>query len=397
MYPGSTLERQLLSRPSSLFASAIAANEDALSAAIGGRRLLIVGAAGSIGRSFVRQLVAYRPAALHLVDLSENALVELVRDLRSSDMDMPKLFETYSIDFGSSAFDHLIRSKENIDIFANFSALKHVRSERNAESLMRMIDTNVIYLQRYLSSDAAAGLVRAFSVSTDKTVRPASLMGATKNLMEKCLFSQVASYGVSTTRFANVAFSDGSLLHGFGLRIAKNQPIAAPVGVRRYFITHEEAGQLCLLACFLGQNREVFFPAFDPDRDLIDFSHLARRYLELNNLVPIECDSESDAKARIGRRAGEWPCYFSTSDTSGEKPFEEFFRETDTPNYSMYSNIGTLSEPMQSADTLARFISDIENIKRGRIWSKAAIVEAVSRAVPELDHVELHRNLDQKM
>jgi FlaA1/EpsC-like NDP-sugar epimerase len=380
-----------------LFADAVAANDAAIRSIVEKSRVLVVGAAGSIGQAFVRQLVPYRPSALHLVDLSENALVELVRDLRSSDVALPASFETYAIDFGSAAFEHLARTRGPFDIFVNFSAMKHVRSERNVESLIRMIDTNIGYLHRYLGSEAAKGLKRAFSVSTDKTVRPANLMGATKNLMEKSLFSHAAQLPVSSARFANVAFSDGSLLHGFGLRLAKRQPIAAPIGIRRYLISHQEAGQLCLLACFVGKNCEVFFPAFDAGRDLVEFSDVARRYLAFYGMKAVECDSENEAKSRIDKHPGEWPCFFSTSDTSGEKAFEEFYRNIDAPDYSAYANIGTVVESAVDVAQVDRFLTQIERIKISDEWSKTAVISAIKDAVPELDHVEMNRNLDQKM
>lgn len=380
-----------------MFADAIDARRSDLVGAIAGRRVLVVGAAGSIGQAFVHQLVAFGPAALHLVDLSENALVELVRDLRSSDDALPAEFETFAIDFGSSGFDHLVRTRGPYDTFVNFAALKHVRSERNVESLMRMIDTNVGYLHRYLGSSEASGHEQIFSVSTDKTVSPSSLMGATKNLMEKTLFADHVAGKASTARFANVAFSDGSLLHGFGLRLAKRQPLAAPTGVRRYFISHEEAGQLCLLACFLGEQRQVFFPALEPDRDLVELPELARRFLAFHGLRPIECGSEAEAKSRVNGHSGEWPCFFSASDTSGEKPYEEFYRQSDHPDFSAYASIGVLHESSVARRVIDGFLAELDGIKRQARWSKEAVIAAIERAVPELDHVEFHRNLDQKM
>ncbi|MEL0113949.1 MAG: polysaccharide biosynthesis protein [Rickettsiales bacterium] len=392
-----SLTAEILGRDRSLFADAVEANAGALAAAIEGRRILVAGASGSIGGAFVQQLVRYRPAALHLVDISENSLVELVRELRSSETVLPGDFETFSIDYGSAEFARMCAAHGPHDMFLNFAAMKHVRSERNVFSLLRMIETNVLALQRYLRSEAAQRLATVFSVSTDKVVRPANLMGATKNLMEKCLFSFSGAAKATSSRFANVAFSDGSLLYGFGMRLTKRQPLALPKGIRRYFISHEEAGQLCLLAACAGADREVFFPRMDAAHDAKDFIEIADLYLAHHGLAALPCASEEEAKARIGETTDAWPCFYSETDTTGEKPLEEFFRVTDTPDYARHANIGVVTEADPEAGVMDRFTADIEAFRAGGGWSKEAVVDIIRRAVPELDHNELNRSLDSKM
>lgn len=392
-----SLLARMLGRERSVFAEDIAANDAALRAAIDGRRVLVVGAAGSIGAAFVRQLVAYRPAGLHLVDINENSLVEVVRDLRSApDVTLPQDFRTVSVDFGSAAFERFAADAGGHDVFVNFSAMKHVRSERDVYSLMRMVEVNVEALYRYLASPAAAGLERAFSVSTDKSVRPVNLMGATKNLMEQVLFAHGDRLVASSARFANVAFSAGSLLEGFERRLEKGQPIAAPNDVRRYFISHEEAGQLCLLGCFLCDTRQVVFPDFNPDDDLMDFASLARLFLVHHGLNPVECASEAEAR-RIRPTATTWPCWFSASNTTGEKAFEEFFRTSDVLDTERFAAVGRVTEAAPDPDRVGRFLAGLESLRRSPTWTKAALTDLVRAAVPELDHTELDRNLDQKM
>ncbi|CAA7622616.1 Nucleoside-diphosphate sugar epimerases [Magnetospirillum sp. LM-5] len=392
------LMSRILRRTRALFADDIDAHSPALRAAIDGKRLLVVGAAGSIGGAFVKQVVRFRPASLHLVDVNENTLVEIVRDLRSSsDLALPEDFKTVSVDFGTDEFLRFAADHGPYDAFVNFSAVKHVRSERDVYSLLRMVDVNVGALSRFLDHPSARGLSRIFSVSTDKSVRPVNLMGATKNLMEKVLFEQAGQAVASSARFANVAFSAGSLLEGFESRLAKGQPLAAPSDVRRYFISHEESGQLCLLAAFLGRANEVFFPRFDPDSDLMTFSDIAVAFLRHHGLEPILCASEDEARAMTAIPKGSWPCWFAPSDTTGEKPFEEFHRTGDRIDTSRFTALGVVVETPPPAGTVAAFLKDIAAIRDSAHWAKDEVVAAVRRAVPELVHEERHKSLEQKM
>ncbi|MCU0577082.1 MAG: polysaccharide biosynthesis protein [Desulfobacterota bacterium] len=393
--------RAVLRRDASLFREDLESCGPALKDQIRGCRVLVIGAAGSIGSAFVKQLVGYAPGSLHLVDISENNLVEVVRDLRSSPVVLPEDFRTFAVAMGSAEFDRLLGSQGPYEYVVNFSALKHVRSEKDPFSLMRMYNTNVFYVKRLLSSLAGAGIRKHFSVSSDKAANPANIMGATKIFMERILLSHSVRIPFSTARFANVAFSDGSLLHGFVQRLAKRQPLAAPNDVKRYFISHEEAGQLCLLACFLGENRDVFFPKLDEKEDVMTFSEIAGIFLELMGYEAVPCASEEEAKrmaAEMPADSKKWPCYFFESDTTGEKPFEEFYTDADTVDWKRYRNIGVISQPLWTDQLrIDQALAAFERIKRMERWRKEDMVEAIRIIVPELDHEEKGRNLDQKM
>ena len=388
---------RILGRSRSLFADDISDRAGRLADSIADRRLLIVGAGGSIGSAFVKQLVQFRPAALHLVDINENALVELVRDLRSSPLVLPTDFRTVSIDFGASEFARFAKDRGSYDALFNFAAMKHVRSERDVYSLLRMIEVNVESLKRCLDGAGRPGFARVFSVSTDKSVRPANLMGATKNLMERVLFKEGTTAVATTARFANVAFSAGSLLEGFEHRLRKRQPIAAPTDVQRYFMSHQEAGELCLLAGFLGEHRQVFFPKMRSAENLKSFSDIAAAFLRHHGYEPQVCASEHEAIAAMGTSRDKWPCYFSASGTTGEKSVEEFHREIDIVDVETYRAVATTREAPADPAVIEGFLAEIARIRRAPRWSKADVVAAIRSAVPELVHCELDRNLDQKM
>lgn len=388
---------RILGRTRSLFAGDIAANGARLKSAIDGARILVVGAAGSIGAAFVKQLAAFAPSALHLVDIDENRLAEVVRDLRSSPLALPADFRTVTADFSGVEFARFAADHAPFDVFANFSALKHVRAERDIYSLSRMIEVNVAALDRCLARAATYGFKRVFSVSSDKCVRPANLMGASKNLMEKVLFSRDGGFVATSARFANVAFSAGSLLESFENRLAKNQPLSAPNDVRRYFISHEEAAQLCLLACFLGRDRQVFFPKLSERNDLIGFPDIAAAVLADRGLKPLACGSEDEARGAVPPPAGRWPCYFAPSDTSGEKPVEEFFRHDDVLDLDSFAAAGIARERPTPRRTIESFLAAIDAIRARPAWRRDDFVAAFSAAVPELEHVARPRDLDQKM
>lgn len=401
MYPrdiDDPLLAKLLGRSESLFAADVAHHADDIAAIASESRILIVGAAGSIGQAFTKQLLPFRPKALHLVDLNENMLVELVRDLRSGDMPLPKDFATYSIDFSGPEFPAMAKAMGPFDVFLNFSALKHVRAERDPFSLMRMIEVNVAALSSFLADPASQGLKRAFSVSTDKSVRPENLMGATKNLMERVLFLHSDRLTANSARFANVAFSAGSLLEGFEYRLQKRQPIAAPCDVKRYFISHAEAGQLCLLGAFLCDNRDVVFPKLNPQDHLMSFEAIARAFLASQGYEPLECENEDEARARFKScPTGRWPCVFAPSDTTGEKLAEEFLRPSDRPDMSRFKEAGVVGESRPDAKPLSDFLAAVQATKDRGFWNKEELAQAVRAAVPDLVHEERGRSLDQKM
>lgn len=392
---------RILKRNRSFFADDLESNSYAIREKCMGSRIMVIGAAGSIGSAFVKQILNFKPSCLHLVDISENNLVELVRDLRSSPMAMPDNFKTFAVAMGSLEFDRLLKSEDDYDYVVNFSALKHVRSERDPFSLMRMFDTNVIAVQRLITELAGRATKKHFSVSSDKAANPANIMGATKIFMERILLASSDKVPFSTARFANVAFSDGSLLYGFIQRFAKKQPLSAPYDVKRYFISHEEAGQLCLLSCFLGDNRDIYFPDLDEEKDLLTFSEIAEIFLEARGYEPDLCGSENEAKEKAFMMTPEsrrWPCYFFESDTTGEKDTEEFCTKYDHVVSGLYHTINVIKQPpWQDTGSIDEALARFDTIKNSEKWNKEDMVRAIKGVVPELMHEEKHKNLDQKM
>lgn len=392
---------RILGRARSLFADEIASNADALREAIGGSRLLVIGAAGSIGTAFVGQIARYEPGSLDLVDPSENNLVEVVRDLRSSSANPRFDFRTFALAMGTLEFERFLDAQDDYDYVVNFAAIKHVRAERDPYDLMRMLRTNVIHVRDLAERLSGGATKRLFSVSSDKAVNPASIMGASKAFMERVLLANAERVAFTSARFANVAYSDGSLPHGFNNRIAKRQPISAPMDVYRYFISQEEAGQLCLIACFLGANREIFFPKLDEAKAARTFAEIAELHLEARGYAVDRCASEEEARekaAALGAEPNAWPCYFFASDTSGEKRLEEFHAADEDVDLERYPNIGVVTRPTSpEGDGIGRALAAYEKLVEQPEWSKRDFVALVGEAVPELRHVETGTDLDQKM
>lgn len=393
---------RILGRSDSLLQADMENHRARLMAAIARSRILVTGAAGSIGSAFVEQLVAFSPAAIHLVDPSENNLVELVRTLRSSSQKLPDDFRTFAIGMGSREFAHFLAFARPYDVVVNFAALKHVRSERDPFTLMRLIHTNIFALQEMLESLSSTPPRRVFSVSSDKAVHPESIMGASKAFMEAILWHHAGRMNCTSARFANVAFSDGSLLHGFIRRWEKGQPLSAPEDVRRYFLSHQEAGQLCLLACFLGDNRDLFVPRLNPDEDLHSFAEIARLFLESKGYpakvfhVEEEARAWADAVSRENRR--EWPCFFSTSDTSGEKMVETFFSPDEPVDFSRYQALGVIpNPPFAQGQRLEETLERLRRIRHAEHWDRQEMIAAMQQMVPTLRHTDTEKNLDQKM
>lgn len=391
---------KILRRSESMFIEDLSIHAREIRNKVMGARILIIGAAGSIGSAFVKQLLPYNPFVVHLIDINENNLVELVRDIRSSTLSPPDDFKTFAIAMGSLEFERFLNVQRDYDYVLNFSALKHVRSEKDPYSLMRMYNANVYHVRNLLESLIGTRIKKHFSVSSDKATNPVSIMGATKIFMERVLLTYSNRIAFSTARFANVAFSDGSLLYGFQQRLLKRQPFSAPYDVQRYFISHEEAAQLCLLSCFLGNNREIYFPVLHEQTDMLTFSEIAVTILEYHGLEPEICGGEEEARdkaQRLSSDARKWPCYFFGSDTTGEKAFEEFFTETDKVNFDKYKAIGVISQPFENSYNTDKAMDAFDNIKRNTDWRKEDMVNAIKIAVPELAHEEKNRNLDQKM
>lgn len=387
-------------RTSSMFEEDVQNNFQSLQDRICNSRVAIIGAAGSIGFSVVKSILRFKPAALALIDLNENNLVEVVRDCRSSaDIVMPDEFTVLPIALGSVEFLQFFHESKPFDYILNLSAIKHVRSEKNIYCLSRMIDVNICHLAEFLE-ELRYSAKKFFSVSSDKAVNPANLMGASKMVMEKILLAQ-QKHPFSTARFANVAFSDGSLPFGFLKRIEKRQPISAPRDVKRFFISHEEAGHICLLSSILGENGDVYFPVLKQDDDEKTFSEIAVKLLEKSGYQPHECSSEEEAKqtAESLIDQGKWPCFFFDSDTTGEKDYEEFYNDTELTDFDKYKNIGVIKQTCNDVDckALATFLQFVKDAKSNNSVKKSDYVEEFRKIVPALKHVETGKSLDQKM
>ena len=390
----------LIGRNVGLFPADVAAHERELSAIVKSSRFLVIGGAGSIGQAVTREIFRRDPGLLHVVDISENNMVELVRDLRSSIGYTSGEFATFAIDAGSDIFDAFMENGPGYDYVLNLSALKHVRSEKDPYTLMRMVDVNVFNTDRTMQQAASRGAKKYFCVSTDKAANPVNMMGASKRIMEYFLMRRSLELPVSTARFANVAFSDGSLLYGFNRRMEKEQPLAAPNDVRRYFVTPAESGELCLMSALLGENRDLFFPKLDAAANLITFSEIAERFLRARGYEPVECASEGEARARVGelKARGKWPVFFFASDTTGEKDFEEFYTDGETLDMDRFESVGVIKNgPGYDAVAVARFESGIRDMrKRGR-WTRGELIDLFNATIPEFAHRETGKFLDGKM
>jgi FlaA1/EpsC-like NDP-sugar epimerase len=390
----------LVGRERDLLSDDLAAHEGELNAAVGSGRFLVIGGAGSIGQAVVKELFARSPRSLHVVDLSENSLVELVRDIRSSIGYMDGDFRTFAVDAGSPIFESLFHAMGPYDYVLNLSALKHVRSEKDPFTLMRMIEVNVLNVDRCLRMASAAGVGKYFAVSSDKAANPANMMGASKRVMEMVLAAAGTDLPISTARFANVAFSDGSLLHGFGQRLAKRQPLSAPNDVRRYFVSARESGELCLLSCILGRNGEIFFPKLSSELNLVTFSSIAERYLRWRGFEPHVCDTEDEARARVDELSaiGKWPCHFFESDTTGEKDYEEFYVEGEVVDWERFSSLGVVRNKAScDPERLQRFLTETRSLIRRGTWSRGDILELLHSVLPQFAHQETGKYLDDKM
>ena len=390
----------LLGRERPMFESDVRHHEDELSALVGAGRFLVIGGAGSIGQAVTREIFRRKPKALHVVDISENNMVELVRDIRSTLGYIDGDFRTFAIDCGSREFDALLAAEQGYDYVLNLSALKHVRSEKGPFTLMRLIEVNVLNTISTMAQAQAGGARKYFCVSTDKAANPVNMMGASKRIMEMFLMRASESLPISTARFANVAFSDGSLLHGFNQRFAKHQPISAPNDVRRYFVTPQESGELCLSSCLLGGNRDIFFPKLSEQLDLTRFSDIAVRYLHALGFEPFECASEDEARGRAGELIArkQWPVYFFASDTTGEKDFEEFYTGAETLDMDRFQNIGIIkNDPVYDDAKLEHFLSTIGRIRAHPTWDKPELVGLFNHMIPEFQHKETGKYLDGRM
>ena len=391
---------ELIGRNEELFSSDISSMNQEIFEIVSKSRFLIIGGAGSIGQAVSKEIFKRDPKALHIVDISENNMVELVRELRSTVGYGSGDFKTFAIDCGSIEFDQLMEKEASYDYVFNLSALKHVRSEKDKYTLMRMIMVNIFNTVKTLNLSKQAGAKKYFCVSTDKAANPVNMMGASKRVMEMFLMRESITHEISMARFANVAFSDGSLLHGFNQRFSKKQPFSAPNDVKRYFVTPQESGELCLLSGLFGNNRDIFFPKLSEKLHLIKFSEIADSYLRQHGYEPYECSSEEEARDRIQELVSRrmWPCYFFKSDTTGEKDFEEFFTDKEDIDIDRFETIGVIKNRLEfNSSKLDNFNSKIESFRNQRNWTKQDILDLFLDILPEFDHKETGKYLDQRM
>ena len=390
----------LIGRRTELFGTDIGHWDAELRDIVGKSSFLVIGGAGSIGQAVTRQIFKRHPRCLHVVDISENNMVELVRDIRSTLGYIDGEFRTFAIDCASREFQALTNQSQGYDYVLNLSALKHVRSEKDPFTLMRLIEVNILNTIKTIQTAKEKASKKYFCVSTDKAANPVNLMGASKRIMEMFLMRESESIEISTARFANVAFSDGSLLHGFNQRFAKQQPISAPNDVRRYFVTPQESGELCLMSCLLGENRDIFFPKLSDRLHLTTFSDIAERYLNNLGYEPYHCSTEEEARERAHELIAykQWPCYFFKSDTSGEKDYEEFFTENETLDMDRFNDLGVIkNEAVYNAKMLEKFLASIDELRSQAVWEKAKIVDLFHEMIPDFVHKETGKDLDGRM
>ena len=367
---------------------------------ISGKRVLVIGGAGTIGSSFIRALLAYQPAGLVVVDTNENGLTELTRDLRSrADVRVPDEYRTYPISFASPVFDKILANDPHFDIVANFAAHKHVRSEKDHYSIEAMVRNNVIDAKALLDKLLARQPERFFCVSTDKAANPVNVMGASKKLMEEAILAYAHELPITTARFANVAFSNGSLLFGFLERLMRRQPLSAPSDVKRYFVSPDESGQLCLLACICGASGDIFFPKLGEEQ-MMTFSEIADQFLEAQGLSPKPYPTEQAAReAAAAWMPGQpYPVHYFTSDTSGEKGFEEFYTEGEELDLDSFVQLGVIKNaPRPSVADVDRAIAKLKAVFAKAEVDKAEVVAAMTDVIPGFAHIETGRGLDQRM
>jgi len=395
----------LIGREKELFTEDIQQHEKELQQIVSNSRFLVIGGAGSIGQAVTKEIFKRNPKKLHVVDISENNMVELVRDIRSSFGYIDGDFKTFALDVGSAEYDAFIESDGQYDYVLNLSALKHVRSEKDPFTLMRMINVNIFNTEKTIQQSIAKGVKKYFCVSTDKAANPVNMMGASKRIMEMFANRLSEHIDISMARFANVAFSDGSLLHGFDQRIKKKQTIVAPNDVKRYFVIPKESGELCLMSCIFGENRDIFFPKLNENLHLITFAKIAKKYLRNLGYEPHICQTEEDARTFFSRHSSpetrnsnKWPCFFSESNTTGEKDFEEFYTANEELDLDTFESLGIIKNDLSFDNKkLEYFTHTLRKMKETRKWEKTELVSLFKEMVPDFLHKETGKYLDNKM
>lgn len=388
-------------RPQSMFLPDIEKNRDELQRKIRGKKVLVIGGAGSIGSSFIKAILPFEPGALVVVDTNENGLAELTRDLRSTKgMYVPEDYVTYPMDFSSPVFEKMFRNRGGFEIAANFSAHKHVRSEKDIYSIEALLQNNVLHAKRLLDLLAQYPPEEYFCVSTDKAANPVNIMGASKRVMEDVIFSYSDRFPVKTARFANVAFSNGSLPAGFLARMQKLQPLSAPSDVRRFFVSPEESGQICMLACMLGENREIFFPKLE-EAQMMTFDAIGTALLHASGyeILPCASDEEAIEKAKALKEGSHlYPVHYSASDTSGEKEYEEFVTDTETADMERFQSLGVITgKEIPDQGRIGELFTALEAVFDKTETTKEEVVHILKDYLPNFEHIETGRSLDSKM
>lgn len=393
----------VIKRNKSMFISDIEANKSQLNKEIEGKKICVIGGAGSIGSSFIKAILPFKPKQLVVVDLNENGLAELVRDVRSTEgLFVPNEFRCYTLDFADPIFERIFKENNGFDIVANFSAHKHVRSEKDKYSVQALIENNVIKTRKLLNLLTEIQPQHFFCVSTDKAANPVNIMGASKRIMEDLVMAYNKYFSVTTARFANVAFSNGSLPDGWIHRLQKKQPLAAPNDVKRYFVSPEESGQICMLACVLGKGGEVFFPKLGEDQ-MLTFSEICDAFIKTNGFEPDHCSTDEEAKLKASRlnysdSQLKYPTVYFKSDTTGEKAYEEFYVPGEKIDMQRFKALGVVEQTSRhNMEEVNKFFDHIKNIFAKDYFTKAQVVDAIKEFIPNFEHEEKGKNLDQKM
>ena len=395
------ISQYVTKRSTSMFITDIEANKDALKEKIQGKSVLVIGGAGSIGSSFIKAILPFKPATLVVVDTNENALAELTRDLRSTKaMYVPSDYMSYPMDFASHVFEKMFRSRGGFNIVGNFSAHKHVRSEKDIYSVEALLQNNVLHAKQLLDLLSEFSPETYFCVSTDKAANPVNIMGASKRIMEDVIFSYSDKFPVKTARFANVAFSNGSLPAGFIARIQKLQPLSGPSDVRRYFVSPEESGQICLLSCILGENRAIFFPKFD-EAQMMTFDGIGNELLRAHGYEVLRCSSDEEAieKAEELKKGSRlYPVHYSVSNTSGEKLFEEFVTDTETSDMSRFASLGVITgKQIPDKCRIEKLFKELNTEFEKQNTTKEEVIRIMKEYLPNFEHIEKGKSLDSKM
>lgn len=395
------ISQHVTHRQHSLFSGDIQNHFKEIESEVKGRSLLVIGGAGSIGSSFIKAILPFKPSKLVVIDLNENGLAELVRDIRSTNgLYVPDEFRCYTLNFADPIFERIFREEEGFNIVANFSAHKHVRSEKDRYSVQALIENNDIKAKKLMDLLTVYPPNHFFCVSTDKAANPVNIMGASKRIMEDMVMAYNKYFKVTTARFANVAFSNGSLPDSWIHRLQKKQPLAAPSDVKRYFVSPEESGQICMLACILGKHGEVFFPKLGEDQ-MLTFSSICDKFIKANGLEKDPCSSDDEAKrkaAALDWNDNKYPTVYFDSDTTGEKAYEEFYVPGEIIDMQRFQALGVIKQATHhEMAEVNRFFKKLERIFNKDDFTKAEVVEAIKEFIPNFEHEEKGKNLDQKM